>query len=157
MNYHTHYNYSGDTGISGKHRARINRDTEFLQSYRRVLDLMLEHRVPDARRAAVDFTIMNGHPRYYVSYDRAYVVVRSIIRNNKVPVKPSMQALMWLEIASKVKELIEREQVTLPHALQFVLDHCRASRYYITPQYAYNHIRHISKTPSKNTRYDHHN
>lgn len=149
MNHHTHYNYAGDTGISGKHRSRMQRDTEFLKTYRRVLDLMLEKGVPDARRAAIDFTVLHSHPRYHVSYDRAIVVVSNILNGNGIPVKPSLQALMWQEIADKVKQLCSRKQISIARATEFVLAHCRASRYFITPRYAYEHIRHVAPMPSK--------
>lgn len=143
MNHYTHYNYSGDTGISGKHRSRIERDTEFMKAYRRVLDLMLEQGVPDARRAAVAFTVLHTHPRYHVSYDRAYVVVSNILNGNGNPVKPSLQACMWQEIADKVKQLCDSKQISVARATEWVLDNCRASRFFITPRYAYHHIRHI--------------
>lgn len=143
MNHHTHYNYSGSSGVSGKHRSRMERDAEFIKAYRHVLDLMLEMGVADARWAAVNFTIHNTHPRYYVSYDRAYLVVCSILGGKGNPVKPSLQSLMWQEIAERVNQLRASRQVSVARAVEFVLEHCRASRFFITPQYAYNHIRHI--------------
>lgn len=141
MRKNTHYNNDGGTGISGKHRARIMRDNEFMAAYRQVLDLMLEQGVPDARRAAIDFTVLHTQPHYHVSFDRAYIVVSNIINSNYNPVKPSLQAHMWEEIARKVQNLLICKRLSISRALQFVLEHCRASRFFITPQYAYYHIR----------------
>lgn len=141
MRKNTHYNNDNGMGISGKHRARIMRDNEFMAAYRKVLDLMLERGVPDARRAAIDFTVMNTQPHYHVSYDRAYIVVTKILNDHQNPVQPSLQAQMWEEIAGKVQNLLACNKLSISRALQFVLEHCRASRFFITPQYAYYHIR----------------
>ncbi|MCF0182679.1 MAG: hypothetical protein HUK11_10600 [Muribaculaceae bacterium] len=154
MTHNTHYNYSGDTGISGKHRARIERDTEFIKAYRRVLELMIERGVPDARRAAIEFTVAHVQPRYHVSYDRAYNVVTEIIAGRGNPVKPSLQAQMWEEIAQRVRQLITSKQISIARAVEFVLEHCRASRFFITPDYAYHHIRRI-ETITKPSRHEH--
>ena len=50
------------------------RDKEFLALYNPTLDALLEHGMPEskARRAAVEFTIANGHPHYHVNHERAY-------------------------------------------------------------------------------------
>lgn len=149
MKQHTHYNFSGDTGISGKHRARLRRDNEFLETYRQVLDLMIERGVPSPRRAAVEFTVLNSRPHYHVSIERALVVVGRMLSSGRNIVKPSLQALMWEEIASKVKQLIDCKGISLNSAVQFVIDNCRASRFFVTPQYAYHHIRHINTNIKK--------
>ncbi|MCQ2288247.1 MAG: hypothetical protein MJZ74_04040 [Muribaculaceae bacterium] len=140
MNHHTHYNYSGGSGISGKHRNRIKRDNEFMDYYRRVLDLMLEAGVSDARHAAVEYVTHNFRPHYHVSYDRAYLVVSSILNQGVNPVKPSNQASMWEELALMVKQLCSYGDISVPRALEFVLDNCRASQFFFTPDYAYHKI-----------------
>mgnify|MGYP003308829092 CR=1 FL=1 len=145
MKQHTHYNNANGTGISGKHRSRIDRDNEFMKHYREVLDLMMEQGVPDARKAAIDFTVLNSRPHYHVSFDRAYVVVSKILNSSYHPAKPTLQTLMWNEIADKVSQLIATKRLSIARALQFVLEHCRASRFFISPQYAYFHL-HPHKT-----------
>lgn len=140
MTHNTHFNYSGGSGISGKRQHRIDRDNEFMQVYRNALSLMMDHGVANPRRAAVDFTVTHCSPRYHVSYDRAYVVVGALLRGGTVPVKESLQARMWNEIADRVRYLIDNAGIPLSHALEFVLDNCRASRYFISPDYAYHHI-----------------
>lgn len=145
MKYHNHYNYSGTSGISGKHRNKLNRDNEFMEMYLKVLDFMFELGVSAPRRQAVNFTIMNGKPMYHVSYDRAYIVVSKLINHHINPVKQSLQSLMWEEIADKVKDLMHKNGASLARALEFVLNNCRASRFFITPEYAYYQIHH--KTP----------
>ena len=50
------------------------RDKEFLALYHPTLDALVQQGLPmsKARRAAVKFTIANGHPHYHVSHTRAY-------------------------------------------------------------------------------------
>ena len=58
-----------------KHRELCQqRDREFLELYHPTLDTLVEQGMPmsKARRAAVEFTIANGHPHYHVDHDRAY-------------------------------------------------------------------------------------
>ncbi|MBQ0068142.1 MAG: hypothetical protein KBT09_00085 [Bacteroidales bacterium] len=145
MKNNSHYNYSGTSGISGKRRNKLMRDNEFMEMYLKVLDFMFEMKVSNPRRMAVNYTVLNGKPHYHVSYDRAYNVVRNLLNNNVNPVKPSLQSLMWEEIAGKVKALMVKNDVSIARAVEFVLEHCRASRFFISPEYAYFSIHH--KTP----------
>lgn len=140
MKNNSHFNYAGDTGISGKRRNKLKRDNEFIDLYRKALDFMFEMKVPHPRLAAVNFTVYNGHPQYHVSLDRALIVVRKILHGNVNPVKPSLRAQMWDEISNKVKALMQEKGVSLPRATEFVLEHCRASRFFISPTQAYYHI-----------------
>lgn len=149
MKHNTHYNHTGDSGISGKHFSRLKRDNEFIEAYRQVLDLMLERGVASPRKAAIEFTVFNSRPHYHVSVERALVVVGRILSSGRNIVKPSLQALMWEEIASKVKQLVDKKGVSLSCAVQFVIDNCRASRFFVSPQYAYHHIRHLESNAKK--------
>ena len=125
------------THINPKKAARQERDREFMQMYRLALERFIESQVSNAKLAAIEWTIHNSSPRYYVSYERAYRVICQIIRQGKTPIKPSLQAQMWEEIAERVRQLMRGRKASVAQALEFVLEHCRASRFFITPHYAY--------------------
>ena len=125
------------TSLNGKTADRRQRDREFLQLYTQALELALTQRVPDAKRLAVTWTIYNSSPHYHVSYERAYKVVRSLLNGSAQPLRDSLQLQMWREIAGRVKMLRDRGKMSVAKALEFVLEHCRASRFFVTERYAY--------------------
>jgi len=142
MRPNTHYNYSGNSHISGKHRSKLERDKEFNAIYRQVLNFMIEHKVPNARQAAVRFTVLHSHPHYHVSYDRAYIVVSKILKGQPFTARPSLRASMWLEIAKQVKYLHDNHNISIARATEWVIENCTASRFFISPEHAYHHIPH---------------
>lgn len=143
--------YNQSVLSTDRKRFRMARDEEFASLYAEALQLMISRGVAHPRRAAIRFTIHNGHPRYHVSFDRAYVVVCRLMRNRKAPtgqdaspgnnVAPcSLRNTMWREIASRVAMLTSERTVSIAAALEFVLEHCRASRFFITEEYADSHL-----------------
>jgi hypothetical protein len=124
--------------MNEKTHLRIMRDKEFLDLYHETLNLMLANGVKDARRAAINFALYNGHPHYYVSFDRAYIVVCSILRHDKSPINNNHLDMMWHEIASRVEALTAAGNVSIATAIKFVLDNCRASRFFLSEKYAYH-------------------
>ncbi|MBQ0114499.1 MAG: hypothetical protein KBT10_01300 [Bacteroidales bacterium] len=133
-------NTNNNAAVSGKHRNRLERDREFLTMYRQALDLMLAQHVRDPRREAIRFTIHHSSPRYHVSYERAYIVVCRILNGDGNPLVPSLQAQMWQEIADRVNSLRTSAGLSIARALDFVLEHCRASRFFISENYAYTRL-----------------
>ena len=121
--------------LNGKTENRRSRDQEFLQLYTAALKLMIDRRVRHPRKAAIAFTIHNGTPHYHVSYERAYEVVRQLLAG-KHPLRPSLQAQMWEEITDRVRKLMTDRRISIAVALDFVLQHCRASRFFISEAYA---------------------
>lgn len=117
--------------LNGKTENRRSRDQEFLQLYTAALKLMIDRRVRHPRKAAIAFTIHNGTPHYHVSYERAYEVVRQLLAG-KHPLRPSLQAQMWDEITDRVRKLMTDRRISIAVALDFVLQHCRASRFFIS-------------------------
>ena len=132
------------------------RDKEFLALYHPTLDAMLEQGMSEgqARRAAVKFTIANGHPHYHVDHERAYRCVCHLLNANDKKasnartyrtiddtafVKNRLRQQMWYEIAQHVKELRDQGMST-SSAIDHVLEHCRASRFFITPSTAMTKI-----------------
>ena len=132
------------------------RDKEFLALYHPTLDAMLEQGMNEsqARRAAVKFTIANGHPHYHVDHERAYRCVCHLLSaddkkasnartyraiDDTAFAKNRLRRQMWYEITRQVKEL--RDQgVSTNRAIDHVLEHCRASRFFITPATALTKI-----------------
>ena len=120
------------THVTSGHARKVNchaRDMELVKLYNETLKLMID-------RAALHFVIYNGHPRYYVSYKRAYDVVCQLLRYGKMPSATSLQAQMWQELAERVQALCQGGKMSIACAVEFVLEHCRASRFFITEDYA---------------------
>lgn len=124
------------------------RDQEFLALYHPTLDAMLEQGINmnAAKRAAVEFTIANGHPHYHVNYERAYRCVCQLLASDEKRSSNArdfdddeidlsqgrLRRLMWLEITDRVRQLRQLGMSTCD-AVEHVLEHCRASRFFITP------------------------
>lgn len=132
------------------------RDREFLALYHPTLDAMLDQGMSEsqARRAAVKFTIANGHPHYHVDHERAYRCVCHLLSaddkkasnartyraiNDNALAKNRLRRQMWYEITRQVKELRDQGMST-NRAIDHVLEHCRASRFFITPTTAMTKI-----------------
>ena len=132
------------------------RDKEFLELYHPTLDAMLAQGLPigKARRAAVEFTIANGHPHYHVDHERAYRCVCHLLnaeqknavnartfRSNEEMwlAKSRLRQQMWYEIARQVAALRDRG-LSIQNAIDHVLEHCRASRFFISPATAMTKI-----------------
>ena len=132
------------------------RDKEFLELYHPTLDALIEQGLPmcKARRAAVEFTIANGHPHYHVDHERAYRCVCHLLNAEQKKAgnartfrtseemglaKRRLRQQMWFEIARQVAILRERG-ISIEDAVDHVLEHCRASRFFITPATALTKI-----------------
>ncbi len=132
------------------------RDQEFLALYHPTLDAMLQGGMPEskARRAAAAFTIANGHPHYHVEHERAYRCVCHLLNAEQKKAgnartfrtseemglaKRRLRQQMWFEIARQVATLQERG-ISIEDAVDHVLEHCRASRFFITPATALTKI-----------------
>lgn len=132
------------------------RDQEFLALYHPTLDAMLQGGMPEskARRAAAAFTIANGHPHYHVEHERAYRCVCHLLnaddkkghgaRSYRTPqeiglAKGRLRRQMWYEFTDRVRTLMS-QGMSVDSAIDHVLEHCRASRFFITPSTALTKI-----------------
>ena len=132
------------------------RDKEFLALYHPTLDALLEQGMPSAaaRREAVKFTIANGNPHYHVDHENAYRVVCHLLNARQKNAfnartyrtqeemalhKNRLRRQMWFEIAQRVSEL-RSMGLSVSQALDHVLEHCRATRFFITPSTAITKI-----------------
>jgi LmbE family N-acetylglucosaminyl deacetylase len=148
-----------NTLLSSIHQRELTRqrDKEFLDLYHPTLDSLLEQGMPlgKAQRTAVQFTIANGHPHYHVDHERAYrCVCRLMSANEKrgagarnyrsdndltdLP-KSRLRRQMWYEITQRVSQLAV-QGMSIEAAIDHVLQHCRASRFFITPATALTKI-----------------
>lgn len=125
---------------NGKTAAREARDRELTTMFNSVLDDMLTAGVPNAWDAALLFTLNHGTPHYHVSYDRAYRVVCALLRHDATTLRESPQLEMWREIAERVSALMASSGISVARAVDIVLRECRASRIFISENYARRHI-----------------
>lgn len=131
------------------------RDKEFLALYNPTLDALIEQGMPPckARRAAVEFTIANGQPHYHVNHERAYRCVSKLLSADEKQARNArdykdeeidlaetrLRRQMWEEITNRVRAL-RRQGLSVECAINHVLEHCRASRFFITPATALTKI-----------------
>lgn len=146
-----------DMKSSIEHREMCQqRDREFLALYHPTLDALLRQGMEEskARRAAVEFTIANGHPHYHVNHERAYRCVCHLLnatekkgngaRTYRDPeemglAKRRLRRQMWYEITQRVSLLLA-QGMSVEIAIDHVLEHCRASRFFISPATAMTKI-----------------
>ena len=138
------------------------RDKEFMELYHPTLDAMLAQGLPmsKARRAAVEFTIANGHPHYHVDMERAYRCVCHLLNANQKKAcnartyrtsdemglaKSRLRQQMYYEIAQRASRLLSHG-MSVENAVAHVLEHCRASRFFITPSTALTRICTLTRT-----------
>jgi len=144
-----------NNGFAGERQQREfltgRRDQEFMELFNPTLDAMLKAGVPHASSEAAQFTILNGHPHYNVSHERAYrCVCRMLSADDKrsnnartyadsgddaVDELSPLRQQMWKEITARVVQLLHRG-MSVDNAVDHVLQHCRASRFFITPSTA---------------------
>lgn len=138
------------------------RDKEFLELYHPTLDALIEQGLPmcKARRAAVEFTIANGHPHYHVDHERAYRCMCHLLNAEQKKAsnartfrtsegmglaKRRLRQQMYYEIAQRASRLLKRG-MSVENAVSHVLQHCHASRFFISPSTALTKICTYSRT-----------
>ena len=104
----------------------------------------------NAHQEAIIWAVRFGHPHFTLGFDRAYPIVNSLLRHDKHLVANELHQGVWNDIAEQVKALIEiSPNITVPKALEFVLDNGRASQFHLTQLQAMRNLRKIKK---ENTR-----
>ncbi len=124
-------------------RKRLTRlrNRELLRDYRKALKDAYKNNPEINRRDIVRRVLLDGKPRYYVDFDHAYNVIMHINSKSHVSKKTRLKQAMWLEIYHKVKaEQEKRPSLSLSCALARVLASERASRYFISENYAYKYL-----------------
>ncbi len=113
------------------------RDNEFVTLFNETLKLMVDNGAAAPRREAIRFALACAAPRYDVQFKRAYDAVGRVLHGKRAALSRERQA-MWEEMAARVKMLMEAG-VSRSRAVDHVLQHCRASRIYLDPKYAYRY------------------
>lgn len=81
--------------------------------------------------------ITNGAPGYYITFDYAYRMLRTMRRDRLPPGYNPLKRLMWTEIAQKADHYKKQMGIkTDTEALSIVLARNCASRFFITTDYA---------------------
>ncbi|MGN1245773.1 MAG: hypothetical protein ACI4UN_03990 [Muribaculaceae bacterium] len=122
------------------------RDAELLRDYRTRLNAALERGEDINRMKIIEEVLATGHPRYYLQFSQAYNVMARINHRGITGRKLTLKNAMWLEIYEKVRTMMaENEGMPMHIALTRVLGEGRASRYFITPRYAYRYIYEVQR------------
>lgn len=132
------------------------RDEELLRDYREKLNKAMNSGEEINRHKIIKDVLYNCHPRYYLNFDQAYNVM-SQIKNHGLPSrKLSLKQKMWLEIYDKVQKLITKHPDLAVHAaLARVLLTERASRYFISEEYAYKYLYRVQHSARRQCTYYH--
>ena len=127
------------------------RDAELLRDYRSKLGEAMKRGGEINRRRIVEEVLASGRPRYYLQFTQAYNVMTRINHRGITGRKLTLKNEMWLEIYEKMrKTMTENEGLVMHEALARVLQSERASRYFITPRYAYRYIYDVQRAARNN-------
>ncbi|MGM9869319.1 MAG: hypothetical protein ACI30R_06805 [Sodaliphilus sp.] len=129
----------------------LKRNQEMLSIYNEALHFMIKNRVPNPHKSALHWTLHYGTPSYCVSYKRAYAVMCQLFAGHSIGLASPMRKQMWHEIYHKVDALLKlHPSMSIAQALDFVLSHSRASRFFVTEQQARRSISNCRKRRSRN-------
>lgn len=119
-------------------QRRDERDRQLTELYCEIYDNLQKRRVKNLRQVALSIAISTGTPCYHVGFDRAYIVVPKLLNGDKdFDFKSNVNREMWLDLTKKVKYLITQGKMSIAKAIDIVLDQCRASQFYLTPNHAW--------------------
>lgn len=122
------------------------RDAELLRDYRKKLGEAMKGSGVINRMKIIEEVLAEGRPRYYLRFSQAYNVMSRINHQGITGRKLTLKNQMWLEIYGKVQQMMEEDKGLAMHeALTRVLFDGRASRYFISPQYAYRYLYEAAK------------
>jgi hypothetical protein len=95
------------------------------------------------RREIVNGIVMNSHPFFYLSFNYAYNVLTSLSKRGEQGGENTWSTLrgkQWQELMQHTKHQMEKHRLRMSEALARVLAVERASRFFITTDYAYKLI-----------------
>lgn len=117
------------------------RDNELLRDYREKLAEAMKRGGTINRKEIVREVLRDGHPRYYLNFDQAYNVMSQIKNHGMSGRKLTLKQQMWMEIYEKVqRESLKNPNLAIHAVLARVLLTERASRYFISENYAYKYL-----------------
>ena len=99
----------------------------FLEAYR----LMRKKNLHNAKAKAIQWVVYNGRPRYHVGYIRTHIALCVMAQGGKPCKEGTTTFLMWQEIDARVRAMQHALGISRAKAIDFVLEYCRASRFFI--------------------------
>lgn len=128
--------------MSESSERRDERNRHLTELYCEIFDTIYDHKVNDKRKTSLFLALNLLSPRYNVGFDRAYVVVGCLLRDeNSIKFKSKVIKEMWLEITAKTHDLMRDGKLSIAKSLDIVLENCRASRCFMTEAHAWNMIK----------------
>ena len=122
------------------------RNKELIESYKRILRDEYARGGTIDRRRVVMRVLRESRPMFHVSYDHAYKVLSVARRRGFNHFKHPHRRQMWRELASLVHDEMHRHpRLSMGDALSRVLASCRASSFYLSPDYCYKLLGNIYK------------
>lgn len=121
------------------------RDESLMRDYRRNLMRAMRSDGPIDRGEVIRRTLTESRPRYYLNFDQSYYVMCRLHNKGITGRRLTLKQQMWREIYSKTIAEAEANGISLSAALARVLSAGRASRYFISEQYAAKHITDVQR------------
>lgn len=116
--------------------ARRRRDALLVALYLEAYSMMRRKRVANPRKAAVRWVLRHGQPRYHVGYMSALRTLGLMAKGLKPCREEAAAYEMWHELRQRVDDMQRQLAVSRAKAVEYVLEHCRASRFFIKPHTA---------------------
>lgn len=108
------------------------RNQELVEMFLEAYKLMKRKKMPGAKAKALRWVVYNGRPRYHVGYIRTHIALCVMARGGKPCNEGTTTYLMWQEIAARVQAMQQALGISRAKAIDYVLEYCRASRFFIT-------------------------
>ena len=108
------------------------RNKELVEMFLEAYNLMRRKKMPNAKAKAIHWVVYNGRPRYHVGYIRTHVALCVMAQGGKPCKEGTSTYAMWQELAARVSAMQHALGISRTKAIYYVLEHCRASRFFIT-------------------------
>ncbi|MDD2961142.1 MAG: hypothetical protein PHR45_03550 [Muribaculaceae bacterium] len=116
---------------------RRERDRELYADIKKTCECWVRSNRRFTKRELIEYVLTTGKPRYHIGFEYALRVISEILRNKAPLKKTTLNRAMWSEIIDKVKQMqTKHKNMSFSDALCEVLAFERATRYYITTDYA---------------------
>lgn len=109
-----------------------DRDRDFVKAYEKVMHGYGKNAPYISRREIVAQALVNGAPKFYITYEMAHRNVSLILRNRPLPCNNPLKKEMYKDIAQLTSEYMQKNQeISFNEALITVLSTYPAPRFYI--------------------------
>lgn len=129
------------------------RDKELYSNYCRIRKVWIDEGKSFSRKEILVYVLENCQPRYHFTFDYARRLIRCFGEPVKLKSGATLHQQQWNEISNKVHEYRTKfPRKSLSDAVQEVLAFGRASKYFITYNYAKRIIYEMDKKPVRSIR-----